>query len=107
MQDLKTSEIREQLVENTEFIVSLPAPGRSCPVKQIWRLLKGTNDPFCRLDLLAEVLNQVKAPTRTHLIEGGNHDFRVPKRLGREPEAVWQEVVEAICRWREAQPGGQ
>ena len=37
------------------------------------------------MDLLTEVLAQVKAPTRTHLIEGGNHDFRVPKRLGREP----------------------
>ena len=65
--------------------------------------VEGTNDPFCRMDLLTEVLEQVKAPTRTHLIEGGNHDFRVPKRLGREPEAIWQEVVEAICRWRTEQ----
>jgi len=64
--------------------------------------VEGTNDPFCRMDLLAEVLKQVKAPTRTHLIEGGNHDFRVPKRLGREAEDIWQEVVEAICRWRGA-----
>ncbi len=62
--------------------------------------VEGTNDPFCRLDLLAEVLKQIRASARTHIIEGGNHDFRVPKRLGREPEAVWREVVEAICRWR-------
>ena len=63
--------------------------------------VEGTNDPFCRLDLLDEVLERVTAATTTHLIEGGNHDFRVPKRLGREPEAVWREVVEAIGRWRE------
>ena len=62
--------------------------------------VEGTNDPFCRLDLLTEVLERVQASTRTHLIEGGNHDFRVPKRLGREVEDIWQEVVEAICRWR-------
>ena len=62
--------------------------------------VEGTHDPFCRLDLLAEVLERVKAPTQTHLVEGGNHDFRVPKRLGREPEAIWQEVVETIGRWR-------
>ena len=62
--------------------------------------VEGTNDPFCRLDLLAEVLERVPAPTETHLIEGGNHDFRVPKRLGREPEDIWREVVQAICRWR-------
>ena len=63
--------------------------------------VEGTNDPFCRLDLLEESLKQVQAPARTHIIEGGNHDFRVPKRLGREPEAVWQEAVGAICRWRQ------
>lgn len=62
--------------------------------------VEGTNDPFCRLDLLAEVLERVKAPTRTHVIDGGNHDFRVPKRQSRAPEAVWQEAVDAICRWR-------
>ncbi len=62
--------------------------------------VEGTNDPFCRLDLLDEVLERVQARTRTHIIEGGNHDFRVPKRLGREAEDVWREVVEAICRWR-------
>lgn len=62
--------------------------------------VEGTNDPFCRMDLLAEVLARVQAPTRTHLIEGGNHDFRVPKRQGRTAEAIWQEAVEAICRWR-------
>ena len=68
--------------------------------------VQGTNDPFCRLDLLDEVLKRVQAPARTHLIEGGNHDFRVPKRLGREPEAVWREVVEAIGRWRTDQGRG-
>ncbi|MDE0032924.1 MAG: alpha/beta hydrolase fold domain-containing protein [Deltaproteobacteria bacterium] len=64
--------------------------------------VEGTNDPFCRLDLLAEVLERVRAPARTHVIEGGNHDFRVPKRLGREAEDIWREVVETICEWRAA-----
>ena len=62
--------------------------------------VEGTHDPFCRLDLLDEVLKGVEAPARIHLIEGGNHDFRVPKRLGREPEAIWREVVETIGGWR-------
>lgn len=69
--------------------------------------VEGTNDPFCRLDLLDEVLERVTAPAETHLIEGGNHDFRVPKRMGREAEDIWQEVVEAIVRWRQARPGGE
>ncbi len=67
--------------------------------------VEGTNDPFCRLDLLAEVLERVPAPTRTHVIEGGNHDFRVPKRMGREAEDIWREVVETIGQWRADQRG--
>ncbi|MDE0354765.1 MAG: alpha/beta hydrolase fold domain-containing protein [Deltaproteobacteria bacterium] len=62
--------------------------------------VEGTNDPFCRLDLLDEVLKRVRARARTHVIEGGNHDFRVPKRLGREAQDIWREVVETICEWR-------
>ncbi len=68
--------------------------------------VEGTSDPFCRLDLLDEVLERVTAATTKHLIEGGNHDFRVPKRLGREPEDIWQEVVEVIGRWRKTLPAG-
>ena len=68
--------------------------------------VEGANDPFCRLDLLEEVLARVAALTETHLIEGGNHDLRVPKRQGREPEKVWQEAVQVICRWRADQSGG-
>lgn len=67
--------------------------------------VEGTNDPFCRLDLLAEVLEQVTAPTETHVIEGGNHDFRVPKRMGRDAGDIWREVVEVICRWRAGTSG--
>jgi uncharacterized protein len=73
--------------------------GISCPML----FVEGTKDPFCRLDLLAETLKQIDAPTETHLIEGGNHDLRVPKRLAQSPEQIWQEVAAVICetlrRW--------
>jgi len=76
----------------------------SCPML----FVAGTKDPFCRLDLLAETLAQIDAPTETHLVEGGNHDFRVPKRLARSPEQIWQEVAAVICetlrRWAAKPP---
>lgn len=65
--------------------------------------IEGTNDPFCRLDLLDDVLAQASAESTTHRIEGGNHDFRVPKRLGREVEDIWREVVDVVCQWRTRQ----
>ena len=103
---------KEQLVQGLVFLgYPLHAPGHhdqlrsehlqniKCPML----FIEGTKDPFCRLDLLAQTLEQINAPVKTHLIEGGNHDFRVPKKLGRSPEEVWQEVVGVICetleRW--------
>lgn len=73
--------------------------GIGCPML----FVEGTKDPFCRLDLLAETLAQINAPTETYLVEGGNHDFRVPKRLAQSPEQIWQEVAavisETLRRW--------
>lgn len=107
-----------QTVEGLIFLgYPLHAPGRhdklrSAHLAQIlcpMLFIEGTQDPFCRLDLLAAALEQVDTPTETHLIEGGNHDFRVPKKLGRSPEEVWGEVAKVICatleKWSRAGEG--
>lgn len=103
---------KEQAIQGLLFLgYPLHAPSRyeqlrsehlkriNCPML----FIEGTKDPFCRLDLLAQTLDQIDAPTETHLIEGGNHDFRVPKKLGRSPEEVWQEVARVMAgtlkRW--------
>jgi hypothetical protein len=60
--------------------------------------LAGTRDALCRLALLGPVL--ARLPTATlHVVEGGDHSFAVPKRSGREPGEVVEEIVAASVQW--------
>jgi hypothetical protein len=42
--------------------------------------VQGTRDSLCPLDLLERVRTEMKAPNLLHLVEGGDHSLRVPKR---------------------------
>lgn len=63
--------------------------------------IQGTRDRLCQLDLLRPVLDQVKTPVDLHIIEGADHSFKVPKRLGRTEQSVWNEIVDVSARWME------
>jgi uncharacterized protein len=60
--------------------------------------LAGTRDPLCSLDLLRETLGRLPR-AQLHVIEGGDHSFKLPKRLGRSPQAVIDELVDVSDRW--------
>jgi hypothetical protein len=34
-----------------------------------------------------------------HVIEGGDHSFKVPKSVGKTQEVVWGEIQTAIVFW--------
>jgi len=42
--------------------------------------VQGTRDPLCPLDLLEQVRAEMKASNFLHIVEGGDHSLRVPKR---------------------------
>src|SRR2546423_1055456 len=42
--------------------------------------VQGTRDPLCPLELLADVRAKMAAPNELHIVEGGDHSLRVPKR---------------------------
>src|SRR5207245_5971951 len=42
--------------------------------------VQGTRDSLCPLDLLDRVRAEMKAPNFLHIVEGGDHSLRVPKR---------------------------
>jgi predicted alpha/beta-hydrolase family hydrolase len=62
--------------------------------------VQGTCDSLCPLDLLEGVRTEMKAPNSLHVVEGGDHSLRVPKRLlqgtCRTQEDVDQQICEAI-----------
>ena len=61
--------------------------------------IEGTRDPFCELDLLQRVLKPLGVPVEVHVIEGGDHSFRVPKSLQRPEREVLNEVVDVVAVW--------
>ena len=62
--------------------------------------VQGTRDPLCPLDLLERVRSEMKAQNVLHIVEGGDHSLRVPKRqlqaTGKTQEDIDQRILEAI-----------
>jgi predicted alpha/beta-hydrolase family hydrolase len=54
--------------------------------------IEGSRDPFCRLDLLGQVLGKMPVRTDLHLIPGGGHSFES------DHGALAPELMEEICR---------
>jgi predicted alpha/beta-hydrolase family hydrolase len=60
--------------------------------------LQGTRDDFARLDLLRPVVEGLGPRAALHLVEGGDHSFKVPKR---PPADVIGELAGAVRAWVE------
>ena len=62
--------------------------------------VQGTRDSLCPLDLLERVRVEMKAPNFLHVVEGGDHSLRLPKRqlqgTGQTQEDVDQEILKSI-----------
>ena len=62
--------------------------------------VQGTRDALCPLDLLERVRAEMKAPNSLHVVEGGDHSLRVPKRqlqvIGETQEDVDQGIFKAV-----------
>lgn len=67
--------------------------------------IQGTRDSLCELSLLRRALPQIRADSDVHVVEGGDHSFNLPKRLGVKQTDVWREIVEAVVGWITARRG--
>jgi len=61
--------------------------------------LQGTRDTFAQLPLLEPVIARLKPRATLHLIDGGDHSFKVPKSSGRTPEDVMSDLADTIAAW--------
>lgn len=68
-------------------------PAISCPML----FIEGTRDALCDLALLREVLIGLRTRSTLHVIEGGDHSFRVPRRSGRSESDVLREIAEVVA----------
>jgi predicted alpha/beta-hydrolase family hydrolase len=61
----------------------------------------GTRDALCDLALLRRTTKKLKAPAKLHVVEDGDHSFKVLKRTGRTLEEVHEEIVTVAVKWLE------
>ncbi len=61
--------------------------------------LQGTRDEFAQLDLLQQVIKGLGDRATLHLIDEGDHSFKVPKRRGKSEADVMTELADTIVQW--------
>jgi len=61
--------------------------------------LQGTRDRLARMDLIEQVCGGLGDRATLHVVEGGDHSFKVPKRAGRTEAEVWAELAQAVADW--------
>src|SRR4051812_43141258 len=61
--------------------------------------LQGARDEFAQLDLLEDVVKRLGDRATLHLIEEGDHSFKVPKRMGKTEADIMNELAETIQQW--------
>ncbi|MCZ6916161.1 MAG: alpha/beta hydrolase [Gemmatimonadetes bacterium] len=61
--------------------------------------LQGTRDSLADLALLTPVVDGLGPAATMHIVEGGDHSFKVLKRSGRTESAVFDELADTTQRW--------
>ena len=79
-----------------------PSEARALHLSQVdvpMLFLQGTRDAFADLKLLEPLIGRLGKRATLHLVDGGDHSFRVPRRSGRADADVLSELVGAIVEW--------
>ena len=63
--------------------------------------LQGSRDEFASLDLLKPVVKRLSKRVTLHVVDGGDHSFKVLKRTGRTEVDVMNELADTIASWVE------
>jgi hypothetical protein len=61
--------------------------------------LQGTRDEFAGLDLLRPIVKKLGKRATLHIVESGDHSFKVLKRTGRTDVDVMTELADTITSW--------
>ena len=60
---------------------------------------QGSRDNLCKLDRLRPILARLTPQPDLHIIEGGDHSFKVLKSLNRSERSVWDEIIQISAEW--------
>ena len=61
--------------------------------------VQGTRDALADLGLIRNVCGRLGHRATLHVVQDGDHSFRVPKRSGRVEADVLDEIALVVARW--------
>jgi predicted alpha/beta-hydrolase family hydrolase len=61
--------------------------------------VQGTRDEFAQLELLQPIVTRLGGLATLHLVQGGDHSYRVPQSAGRAAGDVDAELAETVAGW--------
>jgi len=68
-------------------------------VKAPMLFVQGTRDPFGTAEELREVIKRSRLKATLHLVEGGDHSFKVPKSAALTQDEVFEGMMNKISSW--------
>lgn len=68
-------------------------------IKAPMLIIQGARDAFGTADELRETIKKHRLPATLHVIEGGDHSFKVPKSLGTPQPQVYEDIMDEIALW--------
>jgi uncharacterized protein len=61
--------------------------------------VQGARDAFGTAEEIRAVIKRLGLPAKIHVIEGGDHSFKVPKSLGVPQQKVYEAIMDEVSRW--------
>ena len=61
--------------------------------------VQGARDAFGTAEEIRGVIKRLRLPAKIHVIEGGDHSFKVPKSLGVPQPNVHEAMMDEVARW--------
>jgi uncharacterized protein len=61
--------------------------------------VQGARDTFGTAEEIRAVIKRLRLPATLYVIEGGDHSFKVPKRLSEQPEKIYATILDAVADW--------
>ncbi|HEY3027749.1 MAG TPA: alpha/beta fold hydrolase [Pyrinomonadaceae bacterium] len=71
-------------------------------IKAPMLFIQGARDAFGTSDELRQIIKKHRLPATLHVIEGGDHSFKVPKSSGIPQQQIYESVMDEIAHWLEA-----
>jgi predicted alpha/beta-hydrolase family hydrolase len=61
--------------------------------------VQGTRDALGTPEEIHPFIKDLRPPAKIYAIEGGDHSFKAPKKMGLPQEEVYEAAMDEIARW--------